>query len=224
MNISSFLRPARVLVLGALLLGTSECSLSDKVKEAPGTKSTSVYGPLSRAERKQTRLYEQMDFRLNFVDEARLAGQDILFARQVTDFTAPQQTRLQTALEAGNLPLRLRMRIYARNTSNATIVLKQLDYQVMLDDRELASGTTNHGHSPEVEPHSIVTLPVNINVNVALSLPDSTSAAAFAVGLADFTGTARRLTLLIRPTYVSATGRIFESTEFMPIELVTTRR
>ncbi|GAC1597674.1 MAG: hypothetical protein NVS3B25_22910 [Hymenobacter sp.] len=125
--------------MSALLAGPTACSVSEQVNDSPGGKSG-----LSADQLKEAKAYELMEYRLNFVDEARLAGQDILFVRQPTDLTAPQQAKLQTALQAGNLPLRLRLRIFARNPSKENLQLKQLDYQVLLDGRELTTGSTAH--------------------------------------------------------------------------------
>lgn len=214
MKSTSYLFSLRVLALGALLVGTSECSVSEQVKESPSSKK----GGLSNATQENL-AFEQMQYRLNFVDEARLGGQDILFVRQASDLNGEQQAKLQTALKANNLPLRLRMRVYARNPSQENVQLKQLDYQVLLDGRELTSGSTGAGTT--IESSAIVTLPLNVDMNVPQALLGSSTPAAFAAGLADFTGTARRLTVRIRPSYQSASGRMVQPYDFQPAELVT---
>ncbi|MBC8084164.1 MAG: hypothetical protein H7Z21_13235, partial [Hymenobacter sp.] len=119
MKISPLLFPGRALALGTLFLATTACSVSDRVQESPSQKA-------SRGTAPNTSAAEQVQYRLNFMDEARLGGQDILFVRQAADFTSPQQTKLQTALEAGNLPLKLRMRNFARNSSPENLQLQQL--------------------------------------------------------------------------------------------------
>lgn len=218
----SFLWPARALTFGALLLATTQCSVSEQVKESPSGKSTRINGKTGVTETQENQAYEQIQFRLNFMDEARLAGQDILFVRQATDLTAPQQAKLQTALQAGNLPLHLRMRVFVRNPSPINIQLKQLAYQVLLDGHELTSGIT--GASTDLEGSAIVTLPVAVDLNVAKTLTNGSTPAAFATNLADFTGNGRRLTLRIQPTFVSATGRVVQPTDFQAIDLVTKKR
>ena len=204
-----------MLALGALLVGASECSVSEQVKESPSKKSSAVGGN----EQSENQAFEQIQFRLNFMDEARLGGQDILFVRQASDINPGQQAKLQTALQANNLPLRLRMRIYARNPSQENVQLKQLNYQLLLDGRELTSGSTGAGTA--IESSAIVTLPVAVDMNVPQKLINGSTPAAFAAGLADFTGSTRRLTMRVRPTFVSASGRVVQPTDFQPIELVT---
>lgn len=217
MKSSFFLLPVRSLALSALLFAAASCSVSDQVKESPNSKKSNI-----SAEAKENQAFDQMQFRLNFMDEARLGGQDILFVRQAADLTSGQQTKLQTALQSNNLPLKLRMRIYARNPSPINLQLKQLDYQLLLDGRELTKGVT--GLNTELEPSGIVTLPVAVDMNVPAALVSGSTPAAFAVNLADFTGSGRRLTMRIRPTYVSTSGRVAPQTEFQPIELVTAKK
>jgi len=213
------LTTARCLALGAVLLTTASCSVSEQVKESAngGTGKAS-----NQNEQRENQAYGQMQFRLNFMDEARLGGQDILFVRNAADLTSPQQAKLQAALQAGTLPLKLRMRSFARNPSKETLQLKQLDYQVLLDGKELAGGVTGTG--TELEPSAIVTLPVAVDLNVPRERTAGSTPAAFAVGLADFTGRGRRLTLRVRPTYASASGRVSPAADFQDLELVTAKK
>ena len=215
MKSSYLLFPARALALGILMVATNACSVSEQVKDSPSGKSAS-------SEALENKAYELVQFRLNFMDEARLGGQDILFVRQADDLTSAQQAKLQAALKAGTLPLRLRMRVYARNASKQNVRLKQLDYQLLLDGRELAAGRT--GTDLELESSAIETLPVAVDLNVPADRVAGSTPAAFAANLADFTGSARRLTMRIRPTFVGAGSRITQPADFQTIELVTAKR
>ena len=216
MHSPSFFSPLfRNIALGTLLLASTQCSVSEKVKDSPSGKAASE-------EVRENRAYSQMQYRLNFVDEARLGGQDILFVRQADDFTSPQQAKLQAALQSGNLPLRLKMRIYARNPSTVNLQLKELDYKLMLDGKELSTGAT--ALDMPLEAGAIETLPLEVNLNVTSDKLAGSTPAAFAAGLTDFTGKNRRLNVLIRPMYVSAAGRQVPPIDFMPAELVTMKR
>ena len=221
MKVSFFRFPVRALVFGSLLVGTTQCSVSERVKEKPSEKA-SISASSSEDEAREDQAYGLMQYRLNFMDEARLGGQDILFVRQASDLTSPQQAKLQAALQSGSLPLRLRMRVYARNASKETIRLQQFDYQLVLDGRELLAGRT--ADSTEVEPSSIITVPIAVDFNVTPSLLHGSTPAAFAAGLTDFTGSARRLTMRVRPVYISTTGRITQSDDYQDISLVTAKR
>ena len=165
--------PTRILALGTLLFAINACSVSDQVKDSPSGKTGS-----NSLEQRENQAYGQVQYRLNFMDEARLGGQDILFVRQAADLTSPQQAKLQTALQAGNLPLRLRMRVYARNPSPLSLQLKQLDYQLLLDGKELTSGST--GSNTELEGSAIVTLPVAVDLNVPADRTKGSTPATFA--------------------------------------------
>lgn len=216
MNISSLLFPARTLALGLLLLTTYSCSVSEQVKDKPTGKTVSN-------EALENEAYNRMQYRLNFIDAAKLGGQDILFVRQPSDLTAAQQTRLQAGLAAGRLPMHLLMRVFARNTSTAVgVKLKQLDYKLLLDGKELAAGKT--GADTQIESSAIVTLPVMVDLNVTPALLNGKTPAEFAAGFADFTATNRRLSLLIRPLYQGASGRQVPAGSFEPVELVSAKR
>ena len=215
MKISSLLFPARALALGALLIAADSCSVSEQVKDKPTGKNVS-------AEALENEAYTLMQYRLNFVDEAKLGGQDILFVRQASDIASPQQAQLQSALAKGNLPLHLKMRVYAKNPSPTTVQLKQLDYKLLLDGKELTNGTT--GANTQLEASAIETLPVDIDMNVKPEQLAGSTPAAFAAGFTDFTAANRRLVVQIRPQYVGTNGRQVPATDFMPVELVTKKK
>jgi hypothetical protein len=163
-----------------------------------------------------------MQYRLNFVDEAKLGGQDILFVRQASDIASPQQAQLQAALKKGNLPLQLKMRVYARNASPTNVQLKQLDYKILLDGKELTAGTT--GLNTQLEASAIETLPIDVNMNVKPTQLAGSTPAAFAAGFTDFTAANRRLTVQIRPMYVGASGRQVPASAFETVQLVTAKK
>ena len=205
----------RALALGTLLLATTQCSVSEQVKDAPSGKAVS-------AEALENKAYTLMQYRLNFVDEARLGGQDILFVRQTADIAPAQQAQLQTALAAGNLPLRLKMRVYARNVSSTNVQLRQLDYKLLLDGKEFATGTT--GQNVQLEASAIETLPITVDLNVKPAQLSGSTPAALAAGLTDFTASNRRLTVQIRPQYTGASGRQVPALEFENVQLVTAKK
>ncbi|MGY3090407.1 hypothetical protein ACVWYF_003462 [Hymenobacter sp. UYAg731] len=215
MKISSRLFPTRVLALGTLLIAAASCSVSEQVKDKPTGKNVS-------AEALENEAYTLMQYRLNFVDEAKLGGQDILFVRQAADIASAQQAQLQTALAAGNLPLHLKMRVYARNPSATNVQLKQLDYKLLLDGKELTTGTT--GANTQLEASAIETLPINIDMNVKPTQLNGSTPAAFAAGFTDFTAANRRLTVQIRPMYLGASGRQVPASDFETVQLVTAKK
>lgn len=215
MKISSLLLLTRFFTLGTLLIAANACSVSEQVKDKPTGKNIS-------AEARENEAYTLMQYRLNFVDEAKLGGQDILFVRQASDVSSAQQAQLQTALAAGNLPLHLKMRVYARNPSVTSVQLKQLDYKLLLDGKELTAGST--GVNTQLEASAIETLPINIDMNVKADQLGNSTPAAFAAGFTDFTAANRRLMVQIRPLYVGANGRQVPAANFMPAELVTAKR
>jgi len=217
MKSSSYLYPVRAIAFGVLLVATTQCSVSDQVKESPSSKKSNI-----SAEAKENQAFDQMQFRLNFVDEATLGGQDILFVRQAADLTSAQQAQLQTALATGNLPLHLKMRVYARNPSPTTVQLKRLDYKLLVGGKELSAGST--GVDTQLEASAIETLPITVDLNVKPAQLGGSTPAAFAAGLTDFTAANRRLTVQIRPVYTGASGRQVPASNFEAVQLVTAKK
>ena len=215
MKISPLLFPARALALGALLITAASCSVSEQVKDKPSGKNVS-------AEALENEAYSLIQYRLNFVDEAKLGGQDILFVRQASDIASPQQAQLQAALQKGNLPLHLKMRVYASNPSVTSVQLKQLDYKLLLDGKELTAGIT--GVDNQLEASAIETLPIAVDINVKAAQLNGSTPAAFAAGFTDFTAANRRLTVQIRPMYIGASGRQVPASAFETLQLVTVRK
>ena len=205
----------RALALGTLLVATAQCSVSEQVKESPSSKNMSP-------EARENLAYTQMQYRLNTVDEANLGGQNILLVRRSTDLAAPQKQQLQSALQRGNLPLHLKLRVYARNPTDINLRLKQLDYKLLLDGRELATGTT--ARDLQLESGAIETLPIVADVNVTQDKLGGSTPAAFAAGLSDMAVPNRRLSVRVRPVYVSAAGRESQLTDYETVELVAGKR
>jgi hypothetical protein len=211
---------SRTLALGLLLLATTQCGMRETISERPGgTRTTEASRPAvsPRVERKETRASERIGFGMNLVDDARLADVDIRAIRQAADLSADQQAKLQAAQQSSVVPLRLSLRVYARNPTNAAYKVSMVAYEVRIDDQAVASGTT--GTSMVLDPHSIVTLPIVVAANVAPALT-GTTAAAFASGLTDLSGTPPRLTLRVLPTFISPEGHLSQPAEFVVVPIV----
>ncbi len=215
MKFSSRLSPTRALVLGSLLIAAISCSVSEQVKDKPSGKKVS-------AEAMENEAYSLIQYRLNFIDGATLGGQDILFVRQASDIASPQQAQLQAALQKGNLPLHLTMRVYASNPSVTSVRLKQLDYKLLLDGKELTAGIT--GVDNQLEASAIETLPIAVDINVKAAQLNGSTPAAFAAGFTDFTAANRRLIVQIRPMYVGTSGRQVPASAFETVQLVTVKK
>ena len=215
MKFSSRLSPTRTLVLGSLLIAATSCSVSEQVKDKPSGKKVS-------AEAMENEAYSLIQYRLNFIDGATLGSQDILFVRQASDIASPQQAQLQAALQKGNLPLHLTMRVYASNPSVTSVRLKQLDYKLLLDGKELTAGIT--GVDNQLEASAIETLPIAVDINVKAAQLNGSTPAAFAAGFTDFTAANRRLIVQIRPMYVGASGRQVPASAFETVQLVTVKK
>jgi hypothetical protein len=204
-----------------LLASASQCTMREQISENPSSAAAASArrsAPVARSERKEDRSAERMEFGVNRVDAARLAGVDIQNVQRATDLKPNQLTLLQNAVNKGTIPLRLSLRVYGRNPTPGVLKLSMLAYEVRIDDLPVATGTT--GANTVLEPRSIVTLPLDITANVLPALR-GTSAAAYAAGLADMSGARPRVTVRVLPTFVNQAGRMYQPEEFVAVPVVT---
>ena len=181
-------RAAVVLVLGSAGLAVSSCGISEQVQQA--------------------KAFKGVDVRLAGVEQATLASVDLTRVRQPSDLTTVQKAALLAGYASRSLPLRLRLNLEFRNPNDETAALNEFDYIALIDGREVAKGRTTQ--RIEVPANGgVTTAPVEVNSNLRDALNDQTeeSLADFVLGLADYDRQPVRLTLRLRPTFITNSGR-----------------
>lgn len=207
------------LALGALLLATASCSVSEQRQEGGKFPVTSTIAPppppSQRQQLKAVRTFAKTTFRLVALDEAQLAGLDV--QPRGAALPAGQLSQLKAAAgRTDNVPLRLRLRLEARNPGRDKVLLNQLEYVVLVDSREVASGSTDDGL--EIGPRSTLSIPLTINADVREALTTGLTAEALASALGTWNHKPARFSVQVRPTFQNAAGRAFRTTDFEPIE------
>ena len=192
LNSSSFFaaRPVRSLATAVVLsaAGLSSCGISEQVQQA--------------------KAFKGVDVRLVGVEQATLAGIDVTQVRQPGDLTTGQKATLLAGYAARNLPLRMRVNLEFRNPNDEMAALNELDYIALLDGKQVATGHTTQ--RIEVAPKGgLTTAPVTLESNLCDAIGDQTDAslANFALGLADGNRQPVRLTLRLKPTFITSSGR-----------------
>jgi hypothetical protein len=188
----SSLRPARLLAAAVALsttgLGLSSCGISEQVQQA--------------------KAFKGVDVRLVNVEQATLAGIDVTKVRQAGDLTTLQKAALLTGYASRNLPLRMRVNLEFRNPNDETAALNEFDYIALIDGKEVAKGRTTQ--RIEVPANGgVTTAPINLESNLRDAIGDQTEAslADFVLGLADGDRQPIRLTLRLKPTFITNSGR-----------------
>jgi len=182
-------------VLGLLL---SSCGIGEQVQQAKAFKGA--------------------EFRLASVEQATLAGIDVTHLRKPTDLNLLDQARIATAYASGNLPLRLRVNLEVRNPNAETAAVNAFDYIALLDGKQLATGRTTE--RIEVAPHSTTLAPIALESNLrdALGEQSGEALANLALGLGDQDRKPLRLTLRLKPTFVTSGGRTISPPGYVNVE------
>ena len=156
-------------------------------------------GPSCTAIRQAVNL-TKCDFRLKDVKETSLAGVNVQNIESFTDIGFMDIAKLTTAFASGKLPLNFKLNIEVRNPNSEKAALNRLDWILMLDDTELAQGTTND--RIEVMPNggvSEMTLDITSDVKQVLSGKSLESIANLVLNMADAGGKPTKLTLKAKP-------------------------
>lgn len=184
----SLIAPPR-LALASLLLVVllSQCGIHEQVQQA--------------------KAFQNVDVRLLSVQQATVAGIDVDRLRRPEDLSTLSKARLVAAYASGDLPLRMQVNLQFRNPNNETAALNELNYLALLDGKQVATGQTTE--RIEVLAHDTATAPVLVNANLRTVLGEQTdeSLANLVLGLTDRTREPLRLTLRIRPTFITSSGR-----------------
>ena len=168
--------------------GFSSCGISEQVQQA--------------------KAFKGVDVRLVNVEQATLAGIDVTRVSQASDLTTIQKAALLAGYASRNLPLRMRVNLEFRNPNDETAALNEFDYIALIDGKQVATGHSTQ--RIEVPANGgVTTAPIDLQSNLREALGDQTeeSLANFALGLADGNRQPVRLTLRLKPTFITNSGR-----------------
>ncbi|UOR06298.1 LEA type 2 family protein [Hymenobacter aerilatus] len=171
-----------------LLLQFTGCGISDQVQQAKAFKDAQI--------------------RLASVQQATVAGVDIMQIRQLSDLSTVDKARLAAAYTSGNLPLRMLVNLEIRNPNDEMAALNELDYIALIGGKQVAKGRSTQ--RIEVAPNGGTTLaPITVESNLRemLSEESGESLADLVLGFADRDRQPVRLTMRVRPTFVTNSGR-----------------
>lgn len=187
--------PSTTLRVGALAAalavsaaGFSSCGISEQVQQAKAFKGVGV--------------------RLVNVEQATLAGIDVTRVSQASDLSTVQKAALLAGYASRNLPLRMRVNLEFRNPNDETAALNEFDYIALIDGKQIAAGHSTQRIKVPANG-GITTAPIELQSNLRESLGDQTeeTLANFALGLADGNRQPVRLTLRLKPTFITNSGR-----------------
>jgi hypothetical protein len=164
---------------------------------------------LSCATLQQVAALRQVDFSIDRIEDARVAGIQVDRIRSYDDLSATQLASLGIALAQGRLPLEFRLHLDALNPpeNEVTARLLEMDWSLFLDDRETVSGSLQQSYSfPPGQPQDI---PITIRLDLLEFFDDNAADLIDLVAAATGqSGTPRRISLRARPTIDTPIGPI----------------
>jgi hypothetical protein len=161
-----------------------------------------------REQVQEAKAFKGVDVRLLNIEQASVAGIDITRVRQAGDLTTLQKAALLAGLASRNLPLRMRANLEFRNPNDETAALNEFDYIALIDGKEVAKGRSTQ--RIEVPANGgVTTAPIDVNSNLRDVFGDQTEQGLtdFILGLADYDRQPLRLTLRLKPTFITSSGR-----------------
>jgi hypothetical protein len=151
----------------------------------------------------------QVDFAIDRVSEARLAGVAIDRVRQPRDLSAIDVASIGTALARGDLPFDFQLHLSALNPADNSVAARliQMDWTLLLEDRETISGTLER--EIVMQPGVAQDIPIAIRLDLADFFESNASDLIdLALAAAGAGGQPRRIALRATPTVQTAIGPI----------------
>lgn len=161
------------------------------------------------------------DFRLKDIGSLKLDQIDILKVKSISDIGFADMAKLGVTFASGKMPLDLRLNVEVRNPNSAKAALNRLDWMLLIDQSQVAEGTTNQ--LLEVLPNGgISNLPLDISTDLKKVLTGQAlkSIINLVLNLCDAGGKPTRLTLKAKPwinvgnSSIAYPGYISIKTEF----------
>lgn len=140
------------------------------------------------------------EFRLKDVSNLTLAGVNVQQIKSWSDISVVDALKITQAFKQNSLPVNFRLNTEIRNPNTATAALNQLDWILMLDQSQIAQGTTSQRvEVPANGGTAIMPLTISTDLKSLFSSEPLTSLANMVLGMTDATGKPTKLTLKAKP-------------------------
>lgn len=141
------------------------------------------------------------DFRLASAENITLGGINVQKIKSFNDLTFVDGAKLLANVVSGSLPLNFTLNVEARNPNKDKAALSKLDWIAMIDDTEIATGTT--AKRVEIAPNNGTGIfPIQINADLVklLSGQSGKNIVNFGLNLVDAGSRPTRISLKAKPT------------------------
>jgi len=144
--------------------------------------------------------FAKCDFKLNDVQDVRIAGISVQNYKGTSDLNFGDAARLAAALTGSTLPLTFNLNIEAHNPNGQVAGLNRLEWILLIDDIEMLNGVNEEPVSIPANGSTIIPLRMNIDLRKALSGKSGQSLLNFGFNLAGANGEPTRIKLKAKPT------------------------
>lgn len=153
----------------------------------------------------------QVQFTYDRVSSPRVAGIPLDRVRGYGDLSAADLARLGLAVAARDVPLELTVHLAARNPqeNNVTARLLEMDWEYLVDDREVVEGTIAREQELTFPPGETRDVPLGVMFNLVEAFGGSAQDLFdIALVLSGQTVSSKKRTLRIHPTVETSAGPI----------------
>jgi hypothetical protein len=149
----------------------------------------------------QVTSFAKCEFKLNDVQDVRLAGISIQNKKGSADMNFSDGVRLAAALTSGGpLALTFNLNVEAHNPNGQTAGLNRLEWILLIDDIEMVNGINEAPVSIPSNGSVVIPLSMNIDLRKALSGKSGQAMMNFGFNLAGANGEPSRIKLKAKPT------------------------
>ena len=143
------------------------------------------------------------EFRLKDVSNLTLAGVNVQQIESWSDINLVDVAKITLAFKQGTLPVNFKLNTEIRNPNSATAALNQLDWILMLDQGQIAEGTTTQRvEVPAGGGTAIMPLTISTDLKKLFGGESLSSLANMVLSMADASGKPTKLTLKAKPYIV----------------------
>jgi len=167
--------------------------------------------------------FQDCTFALQSIEQATLGGVDVTNLRSAADLSGPDRARMLAAFAGGSLPLTMRVNVQVTNPNSQEAALNALDYKILVDGSEIATGATTERIAVPARSTATVTLPINADARQALDGGGLGALGGFALGLADRARQPTRVTIALRPS-VKFLGATFKKADYITVDKYVSAR
>ncbi len=146
------------------------------------------------------------DFRLKDVKNLSLAGVNVQSIDSWSSIGLVDIAKITAAFTQGSLPVNFILNTEIRNPNAIAASLTKLDYMILVDQTQIATGSTNQRIDvPANGGVSVIPLSINTDLKKLFSGESLTSLSNLVLGMSDASGKPTKLTLKAKP-YINVGG------------------